>query len=148
MANVRGNVAAIAVVALGLLVPLGVRADEAPSGTIHVEQVQVAFIGSANLGGGTLTFDGQTHDFSIGGLGVGGYGLSKMVADGEVYGLTRIEDFPGAYVQGRYGAAAGTVSTGELWLHNTQGVSIHLDAEREGLALSLGGDAVYIDLEN
>ena len=42
------------------------------SGTVHIEQVQIALLISANLGGGTLTYKGKTHKFSIGGIGVGG----------------------------------------------------------------------------
>jgi len=42
---------------------------------------------------------------------------------------------------------AGTASTGKLWLQNEKGVVIELDAKREGLALALGGDAIYIDLD-
>jgi hypothetical protein len=43
--------------------------------------------------------------------------------------------------------AIGEASTGKLWLKNSHGVVIELKADREGLALSLGGDAVYIDLD-
>lgn len=139
------------VLAAALLTPLAVGTpsaqDKAPSGTVRIEQVQVAFIGSGNLGGGTLNFRGKSYDFTVGGLGVGGFGVSRMVATGEVYDLEDAADFPGAYVQGRYGAAVGTVSAGELWLQNTNGVTLHLKAEREGLAISLGGDAVYIDFD-
>jgi hypothetical protein len=117
------------------------------SGNVHIEQVQIAFIGSGNLGGGTLTYEGRNHDFTIGGLGVGGIGVSKIEAVGTVYNLFHVEDFSGAYVQARYGLALGTLSTGELWLQNTKGVGLALKAERTGLALSLGGDAVYIDLD-
>lgn len=117
------------------------------SGTVHIEQVQIAFIGSGNLGGGTLSYEGRKHEFTIGGLGVGGIGLSKIEATGTVYNLFHVDDFRGAYVQARYGLAVGTLSTGELWLQNTKGVGLALKAERTGLALSLGGDAVYIDLD-
>jgi hypothetical protein len=124
------------------------QADEAmnKSGIVNIEQYQVAFIGSGNLGGGTLQFGGQTYSFTIGGLGIGGFGISKITASGEVYNLTSIDHFPGAYVQGRYGAVAGNESVGELWLENADGVKLHLKADREGLALSLGGDAIYINM--
>jgi hypothetical protein len=39
------------------------------------------------------------------------------------------------------------MSTGQLWLQNTKGVVIELKAKRTGLALSLGGDAVYINFD-
>ena len=121
--------------------------DLKKSGTVRIEQVQIAFIGSGNLGGGTLKFGGKSYNFSVGGLGIGGFGISKMVATGNIYNLTDIKYFPGSYVQGRYGMAIGEASTGKLWLKNSHGVVIELKADREGLALSLGGDAVYIDLD-
>ncbi len=125
----------------------GAPKDKPLSGTLTVEQLQVAFIGSANVGGGTLNYKGQSHDFKIGGLGVGGFGISRIDATGEVYGLNKLEDFPGAYGQARYGAVIGDASTGELWLENTKGVVIHIDGKREGLALSMGVDGIIIDLQ-
>src|SRR5262245_1228082 len=121
--------------------------DLKKSGTVRIEQVQVAFIGSGNLGGGTLKFNGKSYSFSVGGLGIGGFGISKMVATGNVYNLTDLKYFAGTYAQGRYGMAVGEASTGKLWLKNNHGVVIELKADREGLALSLGGDAVYIDFD-
>ncbi len=114
------------------------------SGTIEIEQVQIAFLYSGNLGGGRLHYQGKTYEFTIGGLGVGGIGVSKIEATGEVYNLNNLGDFPGAYGQARYGFAVDTESAGELWLQNAEGVRIRLDAKRKGLALSLGADAIYI----
>lgn len=118
------------------------------SGTVNIHQVQIAWIGSANLGGGTLQFNGQTYNFSVGGLGIGGFGVSELTATGEVYNLSDIANFAGAYVQGRWGFALGDISKGELWIRNDNGVYLHLKAQREGLALSLGGDALYINLDS
>ena len=122
-------------------------ADYVQTGTVTIEQVQIAFIGSGNLGGGSLVFKGHKYDFSVGGLGIGGFGVSRMRAIGAVYNLYNLADFAGAYLQARYGLAVGQASTGELWLQNAQGVALALKAERSGLALSLGGDAVYIDFD-
>lgn len=121
--------------------------DLVKSGTVTIEQVQIAFIGSGNLGGGTLFFGGNKYDFSVGGLGVGGIGVSRMTATGTVYNLRNVGDFAGTYVQARYGLAVGDLSTGELFLQNTKGVALRLKADRTGLALSLGGDAVYIGFD-
>jgi hypothetical protein len=77
---------------------------------------------------------------------VGGIGISKIEAKGEVYGLEHLSDFPGAYIQGRYGLAVGTTSVGDLWLKNGNGVIMRLVAKRQGLMLSLGGDAVVIQM--
>jgi hypothetical protein len=116
------------------------------SGRIRMTQVQAAYIGSGNAGSGVLYYQGSRYPFSVGGLGVGGIGISKIEARGEVYGLNRLSDFPGAYLQGRYGFAIGNTSTGDLWLQNANGVVMHLAAKRQGLILSLGGDAVVIQM--
>ncbi len=140
----RGALAGGLLAASGL--PLAAQ-GKAKSGTIEIEQVQVAFIGSGNVGGGSLSFQGKTYRFSVGGLGVGGFGVSKMQAYGDVYDLKDIQQFSGAYGQARYGAVAGDKSTGEMWLENTNGVTISLRARRTGLALSLGADALIIQLK-
>ena len=117
------------------------------SGTVWMEQVQMAFIGSGGAGEGVLHWRGNSFRFSVGGLGVGGFGVSKMQASGEVYNLRELSHFPGAYGSARYGAAAGNRGGGELWLENPQGVVMSLKAHREGLALSLGADAVLIEFK-
>jgi hypothetical protein len=116
------------------------------SGYVRMTQVQAAYLGSGNAGSGTLRYHGSSYPFNVGGLGVGGIGVSKIEAKGEVYGLQRVSDFAGAYVQARYGFALGRMSTGDLWLQNRKGVVMHLKAKREGLMLSLGGDAVVIEM--
>ena len=132
----------------GMLLERPARAQErVKAGTVEIEQVQVAFIGSGNLGGGSLQFQGKTYRFTIGGLGVGGFGVSKMQATGDVFDMRELKQFPGAYGQARYGMAVGGKSTGELWLQNTNGVLLSLKARRTGLALSLGADAIIIDFK-
>lgn len=119
-----------------------------PDGTVTMTQVQVAYIGSGGGGTGTLYYKSKAYPFTVGGLGVGGIGASTLDATGEVYKLKSIADFPGAYVQGRYGFALGTESAGDLWLQNDAGVILHLKAKRTGLMLSLGGDAVVISMSD
>jgi hypothetical protein len=118
-----------------------------PDGTVDMEQVQAAFIASGGGGSGTLYYRGGTYPFTVGGLGVGGIGASTISAAGEVYKLNSLAQFPGAYAQGRYGFALGNRSGGDLWLQNEAGVIMHLKAKREGLMLSLGGDAVVISMK-
>jgi hypothetical protein len=118
-----------------------------PDGTVDMNQVQAAFIGSGGGGSGTLNYRGKSYAFAVGGLGIGGIGASTINAQGEVYGLNKVADFPGAYAQGRYGFAVGSTSEGDLWLQNEKGVIMHLKAKRTGLMLSLGGDAVIISMQ-
>jgi hypothetical protein len=119
----------------------------APSGTVNMDQVQVAYLASAGGGTGTLYYQGAAYPFSIGGLGVGGIGASTISAEGEVYKLNGLSSFPGTYGQARYGFAIGNMSGGDLWMQNEQGVIMHLKAKRTGLMLSLGGDAVVISMQ-
>ena len=117
-----------------------------PDATVNMDQVQVAYIGSAGGGSGTLYYQGAAYPFAIGGLGVGGIGASTIAAEGEVYKLGNLANFPGTYGQARYGFAIGNMSGGDLWMQNEKGVIMHLKAKRSGLMLSLGGDAVVITM--
>ena len=114
--------------------------------TIDMREVQAAYIGSGSAGTGVLSFRGKDYPFQVGGVGVGGIGLSTIDATGEVYNLRELTQFPGTYGQARYGFAIGTASAGDLWMQNEQGVILHLKAKRTGLILSLGGDAVVISM--
>jgi hypothetical protein len=119
---------------------------QTPDGTVDMQEVQAAYIGSGSAGTGILFFRGVQYPFEVGGMGVGGFGLSTIDATGEVYNLGELAQFPGTYGQARYGFAIGTASAGDLWLQNESGVIMHLKAKREGLMLSLGGDAVVISM--
>ena len=117
-----------------------------PDGTVDMHEVQAAYIGSGSAGTGILFFRGVQYPFEVGGVGVGGFGLSTIEATGEVYNLGALGQFPGTYGQARYGFAIGTASAGDLWMQNEAGVIMHLKAKRTGLMLSLGGDAVVISM--
>ncbi|HEX2884848.1 hypothetical protein [Vineibacter terrae] len=143
----RGVMVGLSAAAGSLVVSGSAAADPVKSGTVEIEQVQIAFLASGNLGGGTLHFGGKSYAFQIGGLGIGGIGISKMQAYGEVYNLSNVSQFPGAYGQARIGYALGDKSAGELSLQNEHNVIMKLKARRQGLALSLGADAVYVNFK-
>jgi hypothetical protein len=114
--------------------------------TVDMKEVQAAYIGSGSAGTGVLFFRGREHPFQVGGVGIGGIGLSTIDAEGEVYNLRDLAQFPGTYGQARYGFAIGSASAGDIWMQNESGVILHLKAKRTGLILSLGGDAVVISM--
>jgi hypothetical protein len=118
-----------------------------PDGTVQMNEVQVAYIGSGSGGSGTIYYRGNSYPFTVGGLGVGGIGASSIDAYGEVYKLPSIAAFAGTYGQARYGFAFGAESGGDMWMQNEAGVIMHLKAKREGLMLSLGGDAMVISMQ-
>ncbi len=139
----------IAALLLSLLLASGgayaqARPSGPPSATVRIKQLQVAFIGSGAIGGGTLRFRNRSYDITVGGLGIGGIGASRLTATGSVYGLREVEDFTGAYVQIREGWAIGGQGRGTLWLRNAKGVVMRLATQRKGLQLSLGADGVLI----
>ena len=139
----------LVLVAVGLALAPVARAqeDRTPSGTVVIDQTQFAMIVSGAFGGGTLHYQGQSYGFTIGGIGVGGFGIATLHATGEVYDLHDVADFGGVYGQAGASYALGQESAGTLWLENTKGVHLHLKAEREGIILSIGGDGVIIKMD-
>jgi hypothetical protein len=113
---------------------------------VSISQVQLALVGSAAVGGGTLHFKGRNYPFTINGLGVGGLGVSKLEATGAVYQLARISDLEGVYGQVHVGWALANQGGGRLWLENDKGVILRLRTKRQGLMLAVGADAVRIRL--
>lgn len=120
--------------------------DQKPSATVEIDELQIAFIASGQIGEGVLKHNGKEHKFTIGGLGVGGVGASEIKATGEVYSMDDVSQFAGIYGQARAGVAVINESTGGLWLINPDGVTVHLDGERQGLALSIGVDGIVVEM--
>jgi hypothetical protein len=71
-------------------------------------------------------------------------GASRLTASGSVYGLTRREELSGVYVQVRNGWALADDGKGKLWLRNSNGVTMKLNARSKGLQTALGADGVVI----
>ena len=145
----RGLGAVLAILLATVFATHGVAAEKKPVqvGTVTMEEYQVAFIGSVNAGSGKLHFQGKTYPFRISGLGVGGFGISKIDAYGEVYDMKNVADFAGVYGQARVGIVVGTVGKGTMWLENPKGVYIRITTKRTGVALSLGVDGIVIQMD-
>ena len=142
---VRHFAAAVLALVLSFVLVPGVYAqDKKPSGTVEIDQAQIALILSGKFGGGKLTFQGKTHDFQIGGLGLVGIGVASFKATGEVYDLEKLEDFYGAYFEAQAGGGAGPATIGGQWMINTNGVSMRLQTEQEGLVLSVGANGMNV----
>lgn len=133
--------------ALLSMVRPGLSKAKEPSGSLTIDETQLAFIFSGQIGGGQLYYRGRSYDFKIGGLGVGGVGVSELRAVGDVYDLRSIDDFPGVYGEARTGYAIGWQGAGHLWLQNDRDVAIHLRTAREGLMLTMGADGVVIRMD-
>ena len=119
------------------------------AGTIDITEYEIGIVAVDNVWGhGTLTALGTTKKFRLGGMGVGGAGAAKISAVGNVYNLTDINLFPGAFTQVSAGATAGKESAAAaFWLQNTHGVVLELRSKQEGLALTGGANGIVIEFE-
>jgi hypothetical protein len=122
-------------------------APKKPSGTVSIDETQIAFIVGGSFGKGQLNFHGQTHDFKISGISAGAnFGASKVSAVGEVYDLKKLADFPGTYVQLEGGITlAGGV--GGTVLKNQNGVIMRLQSTSQGLQFNLSSSGVTVKME-
>ena len=149
MKNFLSQIRQVALACAGLAVvlfSLGLQAEDAkPAGTIKITETQVGFLLTGDWGHGTLTFNGEDHMFHMGGAKIGGIGVAKMTVKGSVYNLNKLEDFEGVYFKAEAGLTAA-VGKGGSWLKNDKGVSIHMGADSEGLALQVGVGGLKISL--
>lgn len=139
--------AAILLAAALITMPWALASAQDPSGTVVIDEYQLAYIFNGNVGGGKLYFQGNVYDFKIGGVGIGGIGASHIMAMGEVYNLTDVSQFPGPYVQGSMGITATDMGQGHLWLQNKNGVVLRLRTSQQGLGLTTGADGIVIRME-
>ncbi len=99
-------------------------------------------------GDGIVTLaDGTQHRFTVKGLLVGTAGVAKAFMHGRVYHLRKLDDFAGRYlgieaeitVMGGHGGVA---------MRNQHGVVMYLSSVEQGVEVTLGVEAVDIQLKN
>ena len=128
----------------------GARGDEeepapAPDATLRISAKQLAAGAGFSWGGGVLTYDGRDYPVKVDGLTVGSVGVTSIDAKGEVFGLHKLEDFPGTY----FAAAAGSTiggGAGKLVMKNQSGVVLHVQATTVGVGLTIGVSGVKLAL--
>ena len=125
------------------------RRDPNPDASIEIEQVRVGVLAAgASVGGGRLRFRGEEHRFTVRGIEFGSVGVATLSARGEVFGLRRLEDFPGRYVEQvnpRY-RGDGAAGPETRWLRNSACVGPRLRTERAGGQLRFNEAGVTIEL--
>ena len=118
----------------------------APSGKVSIESTSIAAGIGVSWGDGKLSFKGKTLPFSVDGLSLVDFGISKASAVGDVYNLTDVSKFAGNYVAGEAGfALAGGM--GGMVLRNQNGVVIHLRSVSQGAKLQLGTSGLKITMK-
>ena len=132
-----------AVLAL-LLGAAAARAAAAENALIAFAPPTIADGGGAPLGQALLSYQGQTYEVLLNGLGVGGAKGVKAIISGEVLGLTDIADLEGPFVSDLADAPTAAVSSNDLWFHSERGVSIHLHTDQAGVSIASGSDTVVV----
>ncbi|MBC9175673.1 DUF1134 domain-containing protein [Pseudoroseomonas ludipueritiae] len=124
--------------------------DPNPDATLEIELVHVGLLVlGGSFGGGRLHFRGKDYAVKISGIEVGSLGLASVSASGEIFGLKRLEDFPGNYQEEPTASAPeGSSGPHPLRLRNAAGVLLRLRSQHEGALLRIapaGLDAAFQD---
>ena len=118
----------------------------APAGKVSIESTSIAAGIGVSWGDGKLSFQGKTIPFSVDGLSLVDWGISKASAVGDVYNLTDVSKLAGNYVAAEAGfALAGGM--GGMVLRNQNGVVIHLRSVSQGAKLQLGPSGLKITMK-
>ena len=136
---------AIVVFAAFAFAPLLSNAADTPDATLDISGSRVAFGVGIVQGGGTLHFQGQNYAVHAHGLTVGEVGGGTIMATGEVYNLSNLNDLNGNYVAVSAGAALGGGGDGTA-MQNQNGVVIKLRATTQGADLDLSIDGFALKL--
>ena len=121
-------------------------AEDKPSGTLKMETKSVAVGIGFSWGDGSLNLEGEEHKFSVKGLSVVDVGVTKISVSGEVYHLTKLEDFSGTYMAASAGLVVGGGAEGSV-MKNQNGVSIRIVSTQKGIKLKLAPEGVTLTLK-
>ena len=117
-----------------------------PSGKVTMSTTSIAAGIGVSWGDGKLTFKGKTYPFSIDGLSLVDWGISKAQANGDVYNLSDPAKLGGTYVAAEAGLTlAGGM--GGMVLRNQDGVILHLRSISQGARLQLGTSGLIIKMK-
>jgi hypothetical protein len=97
-------------------------------------------------GSGTLSYKGKEYPVSVSGLTVGAVGVASVTATGNVWNLSKLEDFDGNYTGTGAGAAVGGGSS-VLALRNSGGVGIEMITTTKGVNLAVAAGGVTLKIK-
>jgi hypothetical protein len=117
-----------------------------PSGKVSIETTSIAAGIGVSWGDGILSFQGKQIHFSVDGLTLVDFGISKASAVGEVYNLTDTSKLAGNYLAGEAGFALAA-GMGGITMRNQNGVVMVLRSVSQGARLQLGPAGLKITLK-
>src|SRR5215475_395120 len=137
----KAAVAALFVMASGYTL-----ADDRPDATIDYSGGAVAAGVGVNWGHGTLHYQGHDYPFRVNGVRLLDLGAQKFAGTGEVYHLTKLEDFNGTYGAASAGATVAESGKSTSSMKNTKGVVINLHSNGKGVELTAALEGVDFQL--
>ena len=137
---------AVFFIALALASHAAAAEKATPAAKVSIESTSIAAGVGVSWGDGKLNFKGKDYPFSVDGLSLVDWGISKVNATGDVYNLTDMSKFAGTYVAAEAGLTlAGGM--GGMVLRNSNGVVIHLRSVSQGAQLQLGTSGLIIKMK-
>lgn len=118
--------------------------SEKPDATVDYSGNSVAAGIGYTWGHGVLHYDGMDYPFSANGLSAVSVGGALVTASGNVYYLTKVEDFPGRYIAATAGATVGPSGAGWTALRNQNGVVVEVQSTSQGLELDLAVSGIDV----
>ena len=98
-------------------------------------------------GHGTLNFQGRQFKFCVRGLAIGDAGIVNVEAQGNVYNLKELEDFPGRYFALSGGFAIARGESGAI-LKNKRGVMMEFEMLETGVRFNMSATRLRISLSD
>jgi hypothetical protein len=147
MKQVKGkSILVAALLSILLVMSTAWASDVPPSGTITIDTKSVAIGIGFQWGGGVLTYAGENHPFKINGFSVVDVGASEISANGSVYHLESLDQFPGTYKSVEAGIAIGGGASATA-MKNQNGVVIKLVSTQAGIKVKLAPEGVKIQFK-
>jgi len=116
-----------------------------PSGTVKITGTAIAAGIGYSWGDGVLTMkDGTVRNFRIKGISVVDVGITELDFDGEVYGLDKLDKFPGSYTAGEAGVALIAGGSG-VSMKNGAGVVMEISSSQEGIRVTLAAEGLDVE---
>jgi len=136
----------MAIASLVLMLHLISAEEKPPDATLTWNTASIADGVGYGWGAGVLTFQGKAYPFRVEELSVGDIGISRVEATGNVYHLTKLEDFSGDYAAASASAAIAE-GHGVATMRNQHGVVIDLTGIDQGVELKFAVEGVKITVE-
>jgi hypothetical protein len=117
-----------------------------PDATFSLSAKTAAAVVGYEWGSGTLQYKGADYPFAIKALNFLDVGGANIEATGEVYNLSKVEDFAGRYIGVGAGAAlVDGASSGAMQNHS--GVVIHVHSNTKGAELKASVGTMEVKLQ-